>query len=50
MARLLYVVFVIDAFARRIVGWGLSNCMSTAFVPMRWSKRPTLTSPGKPIA
>ena len=27
-----YVAFVIDAFARRIVGWQTSTCMSTEFV------------------
>jgi putative transposase len=29
----LYVAFVIDVFARRIVGWRVSSSMRTAFVP-----------------
>lgn len=29
----LYVAFVIDVFARRIVGWRVSSSMSTDFVP-----------------
>jgi len=28
----LYVAFVIDVFARRIVGWRVSRCMQTDFV------------------
>jgi len=35
----LYVAFVIDVFARRIVGWRVSNNMKTEFVWMRWSRR-----------
>ena len=34
----LYVDFVTDAFARRIVGWQTSTSMSTEFVLMPWSR------------
>jgi hypothetical protein len=34
----LYVAFVIDVFARRIVGWRVSRSMRTDFVLDAWSK------------
>ena len=49
----LYVAFVIDVYARRIVGWRVSSSMRTDFVldaleqalyarqPERWPRRPT---------
>src|SRR5690554_398453 len=44
----LYVAFVIDVFARRIVGWRVSNTMSTDFVldaleQALYDRRPTDT-------
>lgn len=37
-----YVAFVIDAFARRIVGWRVSNSLKSDRPLMRWS-RPSMT-------
>ena len=42
----LYVAFVIDVFARRIVGWRVSRTMRTDFVldalePALYERRPT---------
>jgi transposase InsO family protein len=34
-----YVAFVIDAFARRIVGWRASSSLRSDLAWMRWSKR-----------
>ncbi len=44
----LYVAFVIDVFARRIVGWRVSSCMSTDFVldaleQALYARQPTLS-------
>lgn len=36
-----YVAFVIDAYARKIVGWRVSTTAHAGFVPMPWSKRST---------
>jgi transposase InsO family protein len=35
----LYVAFVIDVYARRIVGWRVSSSMHTDFVLDAWSRR-----------
>jgi putative transposase len=43
----LYVAFVIDVFARRIVGWRVSSTMHTTSCSMRWSRR---CMPGSPSA
>jgi putative transposase len=40
----LYVAFVVDVFARRIVGWRVSTSMSTDFVLDAWSRRFTRAS------
>jgi transposase InsO family protein len=50
----LYVAFVVDVFARRIVGWRVSSSMSTDFVLDAWSRRCTpasrsVTAAGAPL-
>lgn len=47
-AGFVYVAFVIDAYARRIVGWRASRTAHTSFVSTRWSR--LCTSAGLSIA
>lgn len=47
-AGFVYVAFVIDAYARRIVGWRVSRTAHASSCWMRWSR--PFTSDGPPIA
>jgi transposase InsO family protein len=40
----LYVAFVVDVYARRIVGWRVSSSMQTDLCWMRWSRPCTTAS------
>ena len=45
-----YVAFVIDAFARRIVGWRVSRPRMPASSSTRWSRRSTSAGPSRAAA
>ncbi len=41
-AGFVYVAFVIDTYARRIVGWRASKTAHASFASMPWNKRSTI--------
>lgn len=45
----LYVAFLIDVFARRIVGWRVSSSMQPPSCPTPWNRRCTTVNRSKPM-